>query len=90
MTDEEIKRIRDDIRKNTPPLTQNDVLFVMNDLACKGWTVLVFRNKLGTMTAMARRGRKEIDTDGMHGVGTEPAILALWDKVHGTGPYKKT
>jgi hypothetical protein len=74
---------------NGPPYTQTDVLVALNDLMCKGWVIQIYRSDLGTPTAAAKRKRQEHYTDGFHNFGTDDAILALWDKVHKTGPYAK-
>jgi hypothetical protein len=56
----------------------------LRDLLLKEWHVELFRNALGSYTAIARRDDGEIITDD-HTL--EKTVQRIWDKIHKVGDY---
>jgi len=53
----------------------------MNRLMQKGWRFVFYANELGTITAIAKKGKKQIITDGFSWWTAVNAIVAKVDSL---------
>ena len=59
---------------------------ILNDLLCKGWDVLIFKNAIGSISVTVRREKRRITTDDF---SVAKVIKRIHDKVHQKGEYAK-